>query len=346
MSVVIAAQGAYLPETKLTSEAIEARLAPVYERLRLPQGRLELMSGIQERGLWPVGTAPSSLAAHAAKNLFANSAYGPKDIDLVIHASVCRDFLEPATASVVHAELGLRDDAGFFDLSNACLGVLSALEVARTYLLAGEARRILIVSGENAGPLIEQTLTHLLNDTTLTRKTIKKYLANLTIGSGAVAWLITRKEDAPHAPEVEGLVTLTDSSANTLCRGGGDTQGLTMETDSEALLAAGVQLAQKTWRRLLEAHHWKTESFDWIIGHQVGSAHELAILKALDLSERPTHKTYPHLGNTGSAALPLTLWELTQSGRLGDGERIGLLGIGSGLSSTMLALKWRTSHDA
>ena len=56
-----------LPEESWTSAAIEERLRPLYERLRLPFGRLELMSGIRERRFWPRGTRPSDASAAAGK---------------------------------------------------------------------------------------------------------------------------------------------------------------------------------------------------------------------------------------------------------------------------------------
>lgn len=337
---VLRAQGAYLPEQKLSSEAIELKLLPLYERLRLPQGRLELMSGIQERGLWPRGTRPSELATKAAQNLLEAHKVLPQEIDLLIFASVCRDQLEPASASHVHANLKLPESTPFFDLSNACLGVLSATEMAMSLVKAQTHKNILIVSGENAGPLIETTIETLLTDQSITRKSMKKYLANLTIGSGAVAWLISNEQVAPHAPLLSKCLTLADSSSNHLCQGSGTTESLVMETDSEALLQAGILLARKTWIQLDD------QQVDWVIGHQVGEAHERAILSACELNHKKTHRTYPHLGNTGSAALPLTLWELSQKDELASGDRLALLGIGSGLACTMLTLEWRTSDES
>ena len=53
---VIESLATALPADALTSADIERRLAPLYERLRLPEGRLELMTGIRERRVWPAGT--------------------------------------------------------------------------------------------------------------------------------------------------------------------------------------------------------------------------------------------------------------------------------------------------
>ena len=96
-----------LPEEAWTSAAIEERLRPLYERLRLPFGRLELMSGIRERRFWPPGTRPSDASAAAGRAVLARSALEPEQIEMFIHAAVCRDMLEPATAAFAHRKIGL-----------------------------------------------------------------------------------------------------------------------------------------------------------------------------------------------------------------------------------------------
>lgn len=338
MRTVLRAMGWSLPETIMTSAQIEAELSPLYQRLKLPEGRLELMSGILERRIWPVGSRPSALATQAALDLFKRADIDKTEIDCVIHASVCRDFLEPATASVVHAQLGLSAHTSFFDLSNACLGVLSAAELAISLIQAKTHRQILIVSGENATPLIQKTIEVMNQRQDLNRRDIKKYIASLTIGSGAVAWLLSAEEMAPDKPVFIASASMVDSSANHLCQGHGNTQELLMETDSEALLEHGVRLARSCYLKL---HSQLSKPLEMVIGHQVGEAHERAVMGSLELSHLPTHITYPFLGNTGSAAVPLTLMDWALHQRQHTNPLIGLLGIGSGLASTMMALQWR-----
>src|SRR4051812_49708253 len=98
-NVCIEALTAVLPEEILTSAAIEERLRPLYERLKLPAGRLELMTGIRERRMWPAGTRASDASAAAGKAVLAKSGLKPEAVELFIHAAVSRDMLEPATAS-------------------------------------------------------------------------------------------------------------------------------------------------------------------------------------------------------------------------------------------------------
>jgi 3-oxoacyl-[acyl-carrier-protein] synthase III len=343
-NTVIKGLTSYLPEDRLSSEALELKLNPLYERLKLPQGRLELMTGIKERRLWDPGTRPSELSSKAANKLIEENNIDRKEIDLLIHGSVCRDFLEPSTASVVHSNLELSPHCQIFDLSNACLGVLSSINVAANMIESGAIKNALIVSGENGGPLVQQTIQFLNSNTELNRKDIKKYIANLTIGSAAFAILLSNKKEATkngdHYPTLTMIESRTDSSANVLCQGDGDTTSLMMETDSEELMQAGVKLATETFHAFLENINWKREDIDWAIGHQVGSAHEALMKKTLEIEDIPTHTTYEYLGNTGSAACPVTLYDLTQQKEIKRGSKIALLGIGSGLHSQMIGVEW------
>jgi 3-oxoacyl-[acyl-carrier-protein] synthase III len=338
-NLIIESFGYSLSETIISSDDIENRLESLYNKIGLPKGRLELMTGIKERRMWAPGTKPSDLSTAAALKCMAKSRVKKEDIDLLIHASVCRNFLEPATASVVHAQLGLSPKAMIFDLSNACLGVINAIVVAGNMIENGQIKNALIVSGENGGPLLENTIHELLSNDSITRKTIKKYIANLTIGSAATAILLTHKSIDPNALKIIGGAHQTDSSANHLCQGDGNPHSLIMETDSEELLKYGIKLGQNTWKEFLKNTSWSQESIDCVLTHQVGSAHEQLSLSSLELSHKKTFKTYPTLGNTGSSALPITLMMAIEQDVLKKGETCALLGIGSGLSSIMLGVQ-------
>ena len=87
-NVRIAAFGYDLSEERTTSEELEERLAPLYVRLGLSVGRLELMTGIRERRFWPQGTRPSEAAAAAGEKALRASALDRADIGCLIHASV------------------------------------------------------------------------------------------------------------------------------------------------------------------------------------------------------------------------------------------------------------------
>jgi 3-oxoacyl-[acyl-carrier-protein] synthase III len=326
------------PELFLTSDQIEEELSVLYERAKLPAGRLELQTGIKRRGYWKKGTTPSSIATQAAEKILKN--FPREKVDLLLHASVCRDFLEPATAAVVHYNLKLSPHCMISDLSNACLGVLSSILMAGQMIESGVIKTALIVSGENSGPLLEETMAFLKNDPSMDRKRIKPFIASLTIGSAGVALLLTHESLAPNSPKILGGSSMTDSSSVELCQGDGSTHGLMMATDSEALLKAGIKLSKENWEKCRLVLNWKNSDVNKIIPHQVGVAHRFAMLTELGLPLDRDFQTFEMFGNTGSAALPLTLIKGIESNFFKPQDKVALLGIGSGLTSTMLGMEW------
>ncbi|MEO0649604.1 MAG: 3-oxoacyl-ACP synthase III [Planctomycetota bacterium] len=330
-----------LPEQEVTSEALEQRLSPLYDRLRLRVGRLELMTGIRARRFWPAGTRPSEIAARAGAEALERSGVAGDRLGLLIHASVCRDFLEPATATVVHASLGLPPHCAAFDLSNACLGFVHAMTVAAGQIERGDIDAALIVAGEDGGPLVEATLADLLSREGLDRDAIKPAFASLTIGAGAAAAVLTRDELAPRAPRLLGGRLMAATEHNHLCQGDrvDGAAGPLMETDSESLLVAGCDLAARTWPQFLETVGWAPTDVDRVVTHQVGTAHRRALLSAIGIPEELDHPTVETLGNMGSVSLPAT-WSLArEAGAIADGQRTAWLGIGSGLQCLMAAVE-------
>ncbi len=327
-----------LPSEIWTSAQLEERLRPLYERLKLPEGRLELMTGIRERRMWPAAMSPSDASAEAGRAVLAKSGLRAAQVGMFIHAAVSRDMLEPATASFAHRKIGLPASAQIFDVSNACLGFLNSLTIAAAMIEAGQIGCAMIVAGESGRPLVEQTLRTLVGQP-LSRNEIKPYFANLTIGSGAVAAMVCHRSLVPGRPHrLLGGVARSATRHSELCQG--DTYGaesLAMQTDSEALLIAGVTLAQETWKEFTAE---QGGAFDRFICHQVGSVHRRKLYETLGLDLAKDFSTFETLGNTGSVALPATLALAIESGAVRDGNRVGLLGIGSGLNCLMLALEW------
>lgn len=332
--------GYSIPPESVSSEAIESRLAPLYERLKLPFGRLELMTGIRERHFWPGEKLPSAAAAEAGEAVLNRSRFSRESIDVLIHCGVCRDRLEPSTASYVHRLLKLSPKCQIFDISNACLGFLNAIVTAGSMIQSGVAKRILLVSGENGKPLLEHTIKTLLSST-LDRKSIKPYFANLTIGAGAVAYLIGHTDEIDQkAPRLIGGIVETDSEANQLCQGDATSGGgLEMLTEAELLLEAGLSVAKKGWNRFLKTIGWGAEMVDRIVCHQVGRTHQRRLLETIGVDPELDFATYPFLGNVGSVSLPITLARAIEAGAVSSGNRVALLGIGSGISAMMLGLQ-------
>lgn len=340
-SAVLESLAYVAPPAAWSSAFIEEKLAPLYNRLRLPEGRLELMTGIKERRFWEEPVLPSEIAAEAGRKAIAQSGVPIEAIEVCIHSSVCRDMLEPATASFAHRLMGLKPNVQVFDVSNACLGFLNSVSLIASMIDAGQVKAGIVVSGENGKPLLERTIQILL-ERELNRKQIKPFFANLTIGAGAVATVVCHESLASDGHRLLGGIAMADTANNELCKGDASSEagGLEMQTDSEEMLHAGVGLAKRTWSAFKEELSWNEKSPDRVVCHQVGSAHQRLLFDTLGLAQDKDYSSYQSFGNTGSAALPITLAKAAEEGAIAGGDKVALLGIGSGLNCLMMGVEW------
>lgn len=351
--VFIDAIGYELPPVVVTSSELEARLRPVYQALRLPEGQLEALTGIVERRWWEPGFPLSLGAARAARKALAASRVRPEDVDVLIYAAVCRENFEPATACKVAASLGMTPES-VYDLSNACLGVLNGIVDIANRIELGQVRAGLVVSCETAREINDAMIETMLQSRSM--EVFKTSLATLTGGSGAVAVLVT---DGSFGPEprrrLVGGTTQAAPQHHGLCRWGLATvtalgeRGLEnvlhvarqfMSTDSVAVLKFGVDLGLRTWRAFLGRLGWAADMVDKVVTHQVGASHRESVLKALGIDRAKDYSTFPYLGNIGTVSLPLTAALAEEREFIVPGDRVGLLGIGSGLNCLMLGVEW------
>lgn len=333
-----------VPQEVWSSDEIERRLEPLYSRLKLPEGRLELMSGISNRRVWAPGTAPSGPSIESGKAALSAAGIGADQVGCLIHASVCRDFLEPATASKVHHGIGLSGNCWVYDVSNACLGLINGAVQIASQIEAGAIEAGIVVGTENSRMLLESTIDALNRDESLTRKTVKGAFASLTIGSGSCAWLLTHESLAPRATRIETAIAHARTEYHDLCVSDSDSAGAgmqpLMETDSEKLMAEGIATGVAGFEKLLSESGWQRDQIDRTACHQVGIRHREAMLQAMGLPSETDSVTFPELGNTGSVALPLTVAAASQRGDFQPGQTAALLGIGSGINSVMLGTVW------
>jgi len=113
-----------------------------------------------------------------------------------------------------------------------------------------------------------------------------------------------------------------------------------METHAGEVLKYGVELGHRTWQSFLGKIGWARDAMDKVICHQVGAGHREAVLKALGIPLEKDFSTYEYLGNMGTVSLPLTAALAEEREFLRPGDRVGWLGIGSGLNCLMLGIEW------
>ena len=324
-----------LPPYVMTTDAIFEELAPMLERLKIPPEGVINASGVEERRLWAPGTRIVDASTRAARKVLEKTGVDPADIGCIVSTSVCKDYIEPSMASIVHGELGLRPDCLNFDIGNACLAFMNAVSVVGDMIDQGRMKCALIIDAESSREVLAATIQRLL-DPNIQVADFQLHFAALTLGSGAVAAVLTHKSLSKTQHRVTGHVSLADTRHRNLCLG----NPREMTVQARPLMEAGVGLANRTWQKCQEVFGWSDDKIDLYVGHQVGRRHYEVLFSSLGLNQANSYVTYPFLGNVGPASVPLTLALAEEAGRLHSGSRVALMGIGSGLNCSMMELVW------
>jgi 3-oxoacyl-[acyl-carrier-protein] synthase-3 len=320
---------------RLRSAEIMQRLQPTLDRLGIRDNLLEDVAGIHERRVWEGNVAPSDAATLAAQKAIAACRVPHESIGILINTSVCRDFLEPSTASIIHGNLGLADTCQNFDVGNACLAFLNGMDIAARMIERGDIEYALIVDGEVSNEITEATIAR-LSHPDCSAEQFRDEFASLTLGSGAAAMVLGRTELLPDGHRFLGSVTRAATQFSHLCRGNMDR----MVTDTKTLLVEGLKLAAKTFQAARATLGWVVDEIDEFVIHQISKVHTAAFVELLGIDPRKVLTVFPEFGNIGPASVAVALSKLDQMGRLARGKRVAMLGIGSGLNCSMAEVVW------
>ena len=320
-----------MPGRVTTSAEIDTALAPALKRMGLPRGLLERVAGITERRNWATGESFDTAAISAGEKALAEAGVAASDIGLIINTSVTRKHLEPSVAVRMHNGLGLPSSAVNFDIANACLGFVNGMSLAAQLIDAGQIRYAMIINGEDSDEIQLNTIER-LNRPDMTRANFMNEFASLTLGSGAAAAVLGPADDHPSGHRILGGVSRAATQFNELCVG--SVSG--MYTDAKGLLRGGMGLVVAAWAEAKKDWNWS--DMDRYIIHQVSSIHTRAITRAAKMDKTKVPVTYSRYGNVGPASIPITLAE--QASTLSPGDRVLLLGVGSGLNTAMMEICW------
>ncbi len=315
----------------MTSAAFDERLAGTYDRLGMHPGTLEKLAGVVERRWWPADVSFADGAAMAGAKALAEAGITPAQIGVMINTSVCRDYLEPATAVAVHHQLGLPTSCMNFDVANACLGFVNGIQLAGTMIDSGQADYALVVDCEGSRKTQELTLERLSRPEATTAD-VRSQFATLTLGSGSAAMVLGRADRHPEGHRIVGGVSRAGTEHHDLCVG----DLVHMRTDSKKLFDAGLALALDTWNDAKDEFGW--DGVDWFVAHQTSVTHINAMASTIGVDPSRFPVTLRNFGNLGPAAVPFTLAK--QVDQLRAGERVLLLGIGSGLNTSYAEIAW------
>jgi 3-oxoacyl-[acyl-carrier-protein] synthase III len=337
-----------VPPIEVTSAEIEDRLSEVYQKLGLPFGTLERLTGIGARRFWDAEKRPSELGTEVVADAIEKAGFKRDDIDALLSCAVTRDYFEPATGCLIHRNLGLREDGIALDVSNACLGFMDGLFFMSNLIEAGQIKAGVVVSAEHSRIIMDSTYKGILaKNNELTRDQLLKMLPTFTIGSGAVAYVLCHESISKTKHRILGGATRSATQHSELCIGNADyhlvnppPMGPLMETESSKLIAAAALLGQRTWKDTSEVLGWTKDDVDHVFCHQVGRQVNEAFYNTLGLDYSKEFTIYQTRGNLVSAALPTAFAVGIEQKGIKKGEKIALTGFGSGLNSLFLGIEW------
>ncbi|NKB32196.1 MAG: ketoacyl-ACP synthase III [Pseudomonadales bacterium] len=324
----IASIGTYLPEQEVTSQELMDEIKSE-QNFGIPNTWLEDLTGIKSRRFAAPEDRPSDLAIRAGRTALEKCGMDPKDIGMVLYCGIERDWVEPATSHRVQRQLGCVN-ATCLDVSNACHGFSNGMSVGDAMIATGAAENVLVVTGEVPNHLHHDIIAIINEDPTI--ENFNKKVGSFTAGDGGGAVILQR------ASARSGIKTYRFNSRGRyaeLCwyqidKSGRRNGEMAMDKISGVMIRMHQDLITETYEELA----WKPKDVDHLICHQVGSKphHRMAKLAGISLEKAPT--IFQSYGNLTSATIPVTL----ETANPAEGDRILILGAGSGLSISQIGL--------
>lgn len=308
--------GAYLPERVMTNqewtEHVDTSHEWIVER-----------TGIERRRVAADHESTADLAVKAAAAALEDAGLAPVDIDEIIVATDTPEVYSPDTASFVQARLGFREVPAYDLGSSGCAGFVLALDVARSRALV-RGRTVLVVGVE--------LLTRLMNWND--RNTC------VLFGDAAGAAVVGAREGAP---EILAASAGTDGTRHDILglEMGGTRVPFSEEgaqarlhqklvMDGRRVFKEAVARMTAVGMEVLDEAGMTLDDVDLVIPHQANLRIIEAVRNRLGLPEERVYANVHEYGNTGSASVPVALWEAREKGLIRPGSVVLLTAFGAG----------------
>lgn len=311
---VIAGVGSAMPEQVVTNHDLAKKVDTSDEWIRS-------RSGIAERRIARDDEVTSDFATSAAWKAMDRAGVKPRDIGLIIVATVTPDNTFPSTAVHVQRKLGAPPCIAF-DVSAACAGFLYALNTAHAFLTTGQARHALVIGAEKLSCFLdwEDRATCVL------------------FGDGAGAVVLSAEAPLTARPPRGVLATYLCADgrlAKHLYADGGPASTGTVgkvRMNGKEVFRNAVEEISGAVLEVTERARVGRHEIDWFVPHQANIRIIQSCAKRLDLDESKVVVTIDRHANTSSASIPLALDEAVSDGRVERGQLLVFAALGGGLA--------------
>ncbi len=307
----IAGTGSYLPGTVVTNEELARRGVDTSDEW------IRTRTGIRQRHLAAADEMSSDLACNAARNALSSAGIAATDLDLIVVATSTPDYIFPSTACLLQAKLGATRCPAF-DVQAVCSGFVYALDIADKYIRSGAYKRVLVVGAEVFSRILDwqdRATCVLFGD-----------------GAGAVV-LVAAEKPGVHASvlHADGSHTGILSTPGSV-RGGKVTGDPFLRMDGQAVFKLAVRVLDEVARETLALCNLQPGDIDWLIPHQANVRILDATAKRLGIDPAKTIVTVDRHANTSAASVPLALDVAVRDGRIRQGHKVLLEGVGGGFT--------------
>ncbi|MCC7320390.1 MAG: ketoacyl-ACP synthase III [Rubellimicrobium sp.] len=318
---VVRGVGHCLPERVVPNAEFESLVDTSDEWIRT-------RSGIERRHFAAEGQLTSDLATQAARAALDSAGLGPADIDAIVLATSTPDLTFPATATMVQAALEM--EHGFaFDVQAVCAGFVYALTTADALIVAGRARRVLVIGAEIFSRLMDWT----------DRSTC------VLFGDGAGALILEAAEGTGTNAD-RGLLSADLHSdgrfRDILHVDGGTSTGTTghLRMQGREVFRHAVEKLAETAHEALDRAGLGPQDVDWIVPHQANLRIITATAQRMQVPLERVVLTVQDHGNTSAASIPLALSVGVGRGQIRPGQVVVIEAIGGGLAWGSVVLRW------
>ncbi|MGY6533991.1 MAG: beta-ketoacyl-ACP synthase III [Pararhodobacter sp.] len=319
---VVRGTGHYLPERVVSNDEFAARLDTSNEWI-------VSRSGIERRHFAAEGEATSHMATKAARAALDKAGLGAESLDAIIVATSTPDLTFPSVATMVQAELGMKQ--GFaFDVQAVCAGFIYALAQAHALIMAGTARRIMVIGAETFSRILD-------HDDRATA---------VLFGDGAGA-VILEAQPGTGTNADRGILSVdlnADGSQKDILYvdGGVATTGTAgcLRMQGKEVFRHAVEKLARTAHTAIARAGLVAAQVDWVVPHQANLRIIRATAQKLGLPMDRVITTVADHGNTSAASIPLALSVADAQGRFEPGQVIVVEAIGGGLAWGAVVLRW------
>ncbi len=309
MGTKIIGTGVALPEKVLTNFDLEKMVDTSDEWITT-------RTGIKERRIAEKETV-TMLATEAAEKTLQDAKVNPKELDLIILATLTPEKRFPSTACLVQAQLGA-EKVYAFDISAACSGFIYALDVADSFIKSGKAQKVLIIGAEKLSEAVDWT----------DRSTC------VLFGDGAGAVVVELSEDES---DILSSVMYSEGSLEELLYA--DKCGY-IRMKGRELFRFAVRAMEEACREALKRAGVSPEEVSIVIPHQANVRIINALAEKLGISKEKVYVNIHKYGNTSAASIPIALHEAIKEGRIKRGDLILLTAMGGGLTWGAMLLRY------